>query len=126
MTIAGSPSPVKRIVKKGTFQFEISPEKTLNLQPAPLTGLKTTAADSEQKSSEVKQQIANPRVLKKAMTVAEPAGKVAANNRQLLKQQSASKNGSNAVSKKTLQSSGGQAAKHVRNLVQLKPSVARQ
>ena len=37
LTIAGSPSPAKRIVRKGTFQFEISPEKTeLNVQPAPI------------------------------------------------------------------------------------------
>ena len=29
MTIAGSPSPIKRIVTKGAFKFEISPEKTM-------------------------------------------------------------------------------------------------
>ena len=27
-TIAGSPSPIKRIVTRGQFKFEISPEKT--------------------------------------------------------------------------------------------------
>ena len=26
-SIAGSPSPIKRIVRKGTFEFQISPEK---------------------------------------------------------------------------------------------------
>ena len=26
-SIAGSPSPIKRIVRKGTFEFHISPEK---------------------------------------------------------------------------------------------------
>ena len=37
LNIAGSPSPVKRIVRKGTYQFEISPDKTaINLQPAPM------------------------------------------------------------------------------------------
>ena len=49
-TIAGSPSPIKRIVTKGTYNFEISPEKTkpmspgktVNLRPAPKTGLKAT------------------------------------------------------------------------------------
>ena len=36
-TIAGSPSPIKRIVTKGTFQFEISPEKAGSLEVAPQT-----------------------------------------------------------------------------------------
>ena len=59
--IAGSPSPIRKIVTKGTFNFEISPEKAeieLRQQPAApqkagkqtLNGKKITVVNSKSKS----------------------------------------------------------------------------
>ena len=70
-SIAGSPSPVRRIVTKGTFQFEISPEKTeLRSQKPPIPEeRKPSQTNAKAGASETKKSVFGIEP-KKSMTTA--------------------------------------------------------
>ena len=112
-TIAGSPSPIRRIVTKGTFQFEISPEKT-QLEGRFDTSMPTTFGETLKKNAALKVSKIEPKDI--MVTPEKKVSNLAAQQRSATK--SSLMNRIMASTKKT-----NAAAKHVKNMTQQKSTV---